>query len=157
MFTHTIQTVRYKTIKGLINQRITSLCVQRSQTVFDGKSLHLSVKTITCSVCVHQTKDLPPPCSDAVSSVQSVWKSPHLLQVSICSRSIKFHLSAHSHPTDLSLSTPGLNLECMCGESCLCPSLRLSRAHDSERLQVSFPGLVPADYETLRLHVCQPR
>lgn len=35
-------------------------------------------------------------------------------------------------------------------------SLRLSGAHDCQWLQVSFPGVVPADYETLCFHVCQP-
>lgn len=36
-------------------------------------------------------------------------------------------------------------------------SLRFSRAHDFERLQVSFPGVVSSNYETLRFNVCQPR
>lgn len=41
--------------------------------------------------------------------------------------------------------------------NCMCLSLRLSRTHDSERLQVSLPGVVSAHYEALCLHVCQPR
>lgn len=40
--------------------------------------------------------------------------------------------------------------------NCMCLSLRLSWTHDSERLQVSLPGVVSAHYEALCLHVCQP-